>query len=187
MSFVLPLIVLAMFFCCGVLCLDKMRIVETSGEHVLVKEGGVANISCTTDQEWFFCLWQHPSGVKECMIKENGDYRSVCAGMNHMKMSGSKQFCSLRVQNITLKDHGSFMCLLNQEDIFHTDRKFIQIEVATPAQIHLRRNQSEVQNVLELVVGEMVELKCEGRRAFPAPHFQWDVPGTERVLTLEVK
>ena len=164
-----------------------MRIVETSGEHVLVKEGGVANISCTTDQEWFFCLWQHPSGVKECSIQENGGYRSVCAGMDHMEMSGSEQFCSLRIQNASVKDHGSFMCLLNQEDIFHTDRKFIQLQVATPAEVMLRKKQSKEKNVLELVEGEMVGLECEGKRAFPAPHFQWNLPGIEQVFDTEVQ
>ena len=163
-----------------------MRIVETSGEHVLVKEGGVANISCTTDQEWFFCLWQHPSGIKECSIKEVGSYRSVCAGMEHMDISGSERICSVKVDNITVRDHGPFMCLLNQADEFHTDKNFIQIEVATPAQMILQTKQSGDVNVLELVEGQIVELKCEGRSAYPAPQFQWEVPGTERVLTLEV-
>ena len=62
---------------CSVLGLDKMQIVATSGEQVLVKEGGEVNISCTSDQEWFFCLWRHPSGIKECTIQENGTYQSA--------------------------------------------------------------------------------------------------------------
>ena len=172
---------------CGVLGLNMMKIVKTSGEHVLVKEGGVANISCTTDQEWFFCLWRHPSGIKECSIQENGGYRSVCAGMDHLQVFGSEKFCSLKVENVGVKDHGSFMCLLNQADIFHTDRQFVQLEVATEARMTLRKKLSEEKNVLELVEGEMVELECEGRRAYPAPHFQWNVPGKERVLAIEVR
>ena len=172
---------------CSVLGLDKMQIVATSGEHVLVKEGGEVNISCTSDQEWFFCLWRHPSGIKECTIQENGTYQSACAGMDHLEIHGSDKFCSLKVENVGVQDHGSFMCLLNQADIFHTDRRFVKLEVATPAQIMLRKRQSDEKSVLELVEGEIVELMCEGKRAYPAPQIHWNVPGMERVLAKEVR
>ena len=177
--FTLLLFILSM---CSVLGVDEMRIVSTSGEHVLVKEGGVANLSCRTDQEWFFCLWRHPSGVKECIVQENMTYASACAGREHLDIQGSDKFCSLTVDNVSLIDHGKFMCLLNQADTFHTERKFIKLEVATPAQIMLGRNQS----VLDLVEGEMVQLDCEGRGAFPEPIFNWSFPGLTKVSSKQV-
>ena len=167
--------------------LEPMRIVSTSGEHILVKEGGVANLSCRTDQEWFFCLWRHPSGVKECIVQENMTYASACAGREHLDIQGSSKFCSLTVGNVGIQDHGSFMCLLNQADIFHTDRRFIKLEVATPAQILLKKkHDGEELDILELVEGEIAELECEGRRAYPAAHFQWKYPEMQEVLTNEV-
>ena len=167
---------------CTVLGADEMQIVSTSGEHVLVKEGGVANLSCRTDQEWFFCLWRHPSGVKECIVQENMTYASACAGSEHLDIQGSSKFCSLQIENVSLNDHGKFMCLLNQADIFHTEREFVTLEVATPAHIILGRNQS----VLDLVEGEIVHLECEGRRAFTEPIFQWSGPGLTKVSSKQV-
>ena len=171
---------------CCVDCLDQMKIVTTSGEHVLVKEGGVAYISCTTDQEWFFCLWQHPSGVKECSIQENGTYQNACIGMDHMEIYGSEKFCSLKVENVRVRDHVTFMCLLNQADVFHTDRQFLKLEVATQAQLQFKKDKSDIKSILELVEGEIIDLECEGRRAYPAPQFRWEVSGIELVLSTEV-
>jgi hypothetical protein len=183
MGILLP--ILALFLStCYVTCLDKMKIVATSGEHVLVKEGGVANISCTTDQEWFFCLWQHPSGVKECSIQENGTYQNACIGMDHTEIYGSEKFCSLKVENV--RDHGTFMCLLNQADVFHTDRQFVKLEVATQAQLQFKKDKSDITSILELVEGEIVDVQYEGRRAYPAPQFQWEVSGIELVMSTEV-
>ena len=78
------------------------------------------------------------------------------------------------------------MCLLNQADVFHTDRQFVKLEVATQAQLTFRKGQNEIESILELVEGEIVYLECEGRRAYPAPQFKWEVSGTEIVLSKEV-
>ena len=62
------------------------------------------------------------------------------------------------------------------------NRQYVKLEVAAPAKLILGENQP----VLDLVEGEMVQLECEGRRAFPKPVFQWSVPGRANFLSKEV-
>ena len=162
----------------GVLGTDEISIVDTSEEYTLVEEGGVANLSCTTDQEWFFCLWRHPSGVKECIVSENGTYTSSCAGMEHLEIQGSGKTCSLLVYNVSSHDHGGYMCLFNQAEIFHTARTEIQVGVMTRGRTGLVRTLGDR---LEMVEGEMVQLECEGRGAYPAVEFEWEYPGIHTV------
>ena len=169
---------------------EKLAIVSVSPDLV-VREGESVNMSCGADQDWFFCLWKHPSGVKECTIQENGGYRSVCAGLNHINIFGGDRSCSLSVENVSLGDHGTFMCLLNQADVFHTDRKYVNLAVATPASLGVRRlgeeeEEQEETGVLEMVEGEVVELQCLATGAFPRVEFLWNLPGVERVETKEV-
>ena len=163
-----------------------MQIVSTSDDNVLVKEGGEANLSCRTNLEWFFCLWRHPSGVKECIVQENGTFRDACARTDHLEIFARDKLCSLKVDNVDLKDHGSYMCLFNQADVFHTDQIYVSLEVASPAQVTLRRKDLEENVILELVDEEMVELECEGGRGYPSPAIEWIIPGKERVRATNV-
>ena len=169
---------------------ERLAIVSVSPDLV-VREGESVNMSCGADQDWFFCLWKHPSGVKECTIQENGGYRSVCAGLNHINIFGGDRSCSLSVESVSLGDHGTFMCLLNQADVFHTDRKYVNLAVATPASLALVRRLGEEEKeektgVLEVVEGEVVELQCLATGAFPKVEFLWSLPGVERVESQEV-
>ena len=106
--------------------------------------------------------------------------------MDNLEIFGSEKFCSLKLENVSIEDHGTFMCLLNQADVFHTDQSYLELEIATRAQIKLRKKQSEEKRFLELVEGDWVDLVCEGKRAYPAPSFEWNVPGKESVLSMEV-
>ena len=166
---------------------EKLAIVSVSPDLV-VREGETANMSCGADEDWFFCLWKHPSGVKECTIQENGGYRSVCAGLHHINIFGGDRSCSVSVENVSLRDEGTFMCLLNQADVFHTDRKYVNLAVATPARLEVRRvgEGQEETGVVEVVEGEVVEVQCVATGAFPRAEFLWSLPGVERVETSEV-
>ena len=166
---------------------EKLAIVSVSPDLV-VREGESVNMSCGADQDWFFCLWKHPSGVKECTIQENGGYRSVCAGLNYINIFGGDRSCSVSVENVSLRDHGTFMCLLNQADVFHTDMKYVNLAVATAASLEVTRlgEEEEESGVLEVVEGEVVELQCLATGAFPSVEFLWSLPGVERVETREV-
>ena len=176
---------LLIFLTCVVLG-DEIRVV-TSEEYVLVPEGGVANLRCTTDQEWFFCLWRHPSGVKECIVQENGTYASACTGMEYLEIQGSDKTCSLLLDNISIQDHGVYMCLFNQAEIFNTARTFVHLLISREAKTSLGKTQGKVLDRLEMVEGEVVELECEGRGGYPATEFTWEYPGVETVLATEVQ
>ena len=82
---------------------EKINIVDDSGD-MLVKTGDTVNMTCDTDQDWFFCLWKHPGGVKECSIQENGGYRSVCAGhtRGHAHIVGAQRSCSLILEQVLI-------------------------------------------------------------------------------------
>ena len=167
---------------------SKIQIVNTNPSKLLIKEGESANISCTSDLPWFFCLWRHPSGTKKCSLQEDGQYRSVCQGMENMGVHGDGNTCQLEMKNITVDDHGAYMCLLNQAELFHTDRAFVSVEVATPAKLRLgRAGDVEDRRVLDMVEGETVQMECEGRGAYPAPDFLWNLPDQEDVRGNEVK
>ena len=122
----LCLVILGIFILKAVDCENsQIQIIETKPSKLLIKEGESANISCTSDQPWFFCLWRHPSGTKKCSLKEDGQYRSVCLGMENMSVHGNGNTCQLNMKNITVDDHGVYMCLLNQAELFHTDWEFV--------------------------------------------------------------
>ena len=168
---------------------EKIEIVRTTPTSLLVKQGDSANISCTSDQPWFFCLWRHPTGTKKCSLQEEGQYRSVCSGgpLNNMSVHGDGNTCQLEMNNITVADHGEYMCLLNQAEVFHTDRAVVRVEVATPAQLNLKiSGDMENRRVLDLVEGETARLECEAREAYPAPDYLWNIPDQEAVRGNEV-
>ena len=62
--------------------------------------------------------------MKECSIQENGGYRNVCAGLDNGQIMGEERSCSVILDNVRVEDHGQYMCLLNQADVFHTDRGY---------------------------------------------------------------
>ena len=54
--------------------------VRISPELLMVREGENVSLSCSSHQDWFFCLWRHPGGEKECSVQEGGERRTVCGG-----------------------------------------------------------------------------------------------------------
>ena len=166
---------------------DKLRIMETSPSKLLIKEGSSTILSCSSSHPWFLCLWVHPSGRKACSIHEGGEHRSVCSGLENVEVVSAGDRCQLEVKNVTLADEGTYMCLLSQAGVFHTDRAYVGLEVATPAETSLRiAGDVEDREVLEMVEGETVKLECEGRRAFPAPEFLWSLLDKDGVKGNEV-
>ena len=174
--------------------IEKMKIVETSEKNLLVKKGGNLSMSCTADQEWFFCLWQNPKGEKNCVVKQKASFVSACSGAKHMEIGVEDKSCTLSVDNVTIQDKGIYMCVLNQAAMFHTERSYFNIQMASPAEVKVLKKHSVgnemtdsvVQDVLLLSEGELVELKCESKRAFPKPTFTWTTPVSLRASELKV-
>ena len=106
--------------------------------------------------------------------------------------SSGPRSCTVRLDQVSTQDRGSYMCLLNQADVFHTDRRwgqsavnqviinnhdlsrYVSLDVATAASLRLGRmveqeaaggGAGELQEarVLDLVAGQEVELGCEAR------------------------
>ena len=159
-----------------------IAIIETAPSDLLIKEGESSTLSCTSDHPWFFCVWVHPSGSKKCSLAEEGEYKSVCEGMENIRIRGDGNTCQLDIMNITQEDHGEYMCLLSQAEVFHTDRVFVNVEVATPANLSIRKvGDQEDSTMLDMVEGETVELVCEVTGAYPPPTFLWNFPDHEGV------
>merc|ERR1719410_2431850 len=126
--------------------------ITSVSEDLMVRRGESVNMTCQTDQEWFFCLWRHPLGIKECSIQEEGGYRSVCTGQDHVSISSpGPRSCSVRLDKVQTSDKGRYMCLLNQADVFHTDRRYVNLDVATPATLKLGRVTDDDQEAEEAV------------------------------------
>ena len=195
MSFSFLLTLLAL---CQSTTAEEMHITHTSAKKVLVKEGQSTTMNCATDQEWFFCLWRSPSGIKECLIQENETFLSACTGVESLEVEGGATSCSLSVRNVQVEDQGTYMCLLSQEDIFDTARAYFHLQVATPAEVKIVvKNKQEIgtmelteqhvtPNMLNLTNGELVELSCEAERAFPVPEFTWTIPGKQSISGMKV-
>ena len=160
-----------------------IAIIETAPSDLLIKEGESSTLSCTSDHPWFFCVWVHPSGSKKCSLAEEGEYKSVCEGMENIRIRGDGNTCQLDIMNITQEDQGEYMCLLSQAEVFHTDRVFVNVEVATPANLSIRKvGDQEDSTMLDMVEGETVELVCEVTGAYPPPDLVWTIPGVEDIV-----
>ena len=145
----------------SVVCVKESRIqiIETAPSELMIREGESSTLSCTSDHPWFFCVWVHPSGSKKCSLAEEGEYKSVCEGVDNIRVRGDGNTCQLDIMNITQEDHGEYMCLLSQAEVFHTDRVFVNVEVATPVNLSMRKvGDKEDITMLDMVEGETVEL-----------------------------
>ena len=92
--------------------------------QVMVRSGDNVTLRCGSDedQDWFFCLWRHPAGGKECSVQESGERRAVCGGGDDLEMEviGSSHECDLNLGRVRVEDHGHYMCMLTQADTYHT-------------------------------------------------------------------
>ena len=98
---------------------------------MMVRAGDSVTMACDEDsggeEEWFFCLWRHPSGGKECSVQEAGTRRRVCdqggAGGQGAVMevsSASSRECDLRLRGLGPGDAGYYMCMLTRAETYHT-------------------------------------------------------------------
>jgi len=154
--------------------IETIKIIETNPAQALVKQGDSVTLSCRPSHPWFLCLWAHPSGRKACSIQEGGKHRSVCSGLDNTEVLAVEDTCQLEIKNISVADHGVYMCLFSQAGVFHTDREHISVEVATPAKTFIRKvGELEEREHLDLLEGEEVQLVCTATEGYPAPQYHW--------------
>ena len=70
-------------------------LVRNQTEPVLVEEGSMVRMSCRTEKEWFFCLWQSPGEDKQCAVQDKVMH-TVCAGSNRIRLSGRGNTCQVQ-------------------------------------------------------------------------------------------
>ena len=116
---------------------------------MMVRAGDNVTMACDEQQEeeWFFCLWRHPSGGKECSVQEAGTRRRVCDHQHLVKYidsvhvyttkpvlqgaaggqgavmevsSASSRECDLSLRGLGPGDAGYYMCMLTRAETYHT-------------------------------------------------------------------
>ena len=66
------------------------------------------------------------------------------------------------------------MCLLQDGENFQTDRKLLEVEVATRGQLELMvRDEQVSEGLVRLTEGDEVDLECKVQKAFPRPSISW--------------
>ena len=99
---------------------------------MMVRAGDNVTMSCDPGdsgeaEEWFFCLWRHPSGGKECSVQEAGTRRRVCdqgeqggRGAVMEVSSDTGRECDLGLRGLGPGDAGYYMCMLTRAETYHT-------------------------------------------------------------------
>ena len=150
--------------------------VVISPERVMVREGQNVSLSCTSHQAWFFCLWRHPGGEKECSVQEGGERRRVCGGEERMEVRGTRRHCDLEVRRVTREDGGRYMCMMTQSHSYNTHQLWLHLEVAVPTSLNIQLVNTEANmtdNRVEVVEGETLEAVCGGEGGHPAAQYSW--------------
>ena len=151
--------------------------VRISPSQLMVREGDNVTLSCSSKQDWFFCLWRHPQGEKECSVQEAGHRRSVCkgGGEERMEVRSTRRHCDLDMVGVRREDQGGYMCMMTQSDNYNTHQLWLQLEVAVPDTIslHLVNMDNITDNTVEMVEGETLEVVCGGGGGYPAAQYSW--------------
>ena len=149
--------------------------VRISPELLMVREGENVSLSCSSHQDWFFCLWRHPGGEKECSVQEGGERRRVCGGEERMEVRGSRRQCDLEVRGVRREDGGRYMCMMTQSHSYNTHQLWTHLEVAVPDSLNIQlvNKKNMTNNTVEVVEGETVEAVCGGGGGYPAAQYSW--------------
>ena len=165
----------------GIICLLvswSEASVRISPERVMVREGDNVSLSCSSQQAWFFCLWRHPGGEKECSVQEGGERRRVCGGEERMEVRGTRRHCDLEVRRVSREDGGRYMCMMTQSHNYNTHQLWLHLEVAVPDSLKIKLVNLEANmtdNRVEVVEGETLEAVCGGEGGYPATQYSWRV------------
>ena len=152
--------------------------VRISPERVMVRQGENVSLSCSSQQDWFFCLWRHPGGDKECSVQEGGERRTVCGGEERMEVRGTRRHCDLEVRRVSREDGGRYMCMMTQSHSYNTHQLWLHLEVAVPASPNIQlvtMTANMTDNRVEVVEGETLEAVCGGEGGYPAAQYSWRV------------
>ena len=165
----------------------------------LVREGEAAVLSCTTDRPWFLCQWLSPGGTKSCALRDSGAGAGgyQCQGEATLPVQGDDTSCSVTIGRVGAGDRGGWTCVLQDGQDLTTDRRSVVLQVARQAKILLGveggqeggeqvgplgwgRGARMEGNILSMMEGEQVEVKCSVMGANPRPLVEWRGPEGSR-------
>ena len=123
----------------------------------IVKLGRDINLSCRTDNRWFFCIWNSPSGNKQCAIQENTP-QNVCKGDPRIMLMGGLNNCEIHLRNVGPQDHGQWTCMVTDPVKFDNDKETISLEVGQQARVGFDPGFGK-QNELRITEGDTVKVR----------------------------
>ena len=79
-------------------CVSSMRtVIVRNHSSILVMEDSMVRLSCLTDKQWFFCLWNSPNLEQSCAIQYDTP-TSVCSQTNRTTIIGQRMACDLEIK-----------------------------------------------------------------------------------------
>ena len=123
----------------------------------IVKAGRDVNLSCRTDNRWFFCIWNSPSGNKQCAIQENTP-QNVCSGDPRIMLMGGLNNCEIHLRNVGPQDHGQWTCMVTDPVKFDNDKETISLEVGQRARVGFDPGFGN-KNELRMTEGDSMEVR----------------------------
>ena len=85
-------------------------------------------------------------------------------------------------------DHGTWMCLVNDNQDFNTVKEFITLNVGVKPKTGVTVKSLTVHNeaVVEAMEGDNIDVLCYARQGYPGPEIDWLVPEIENINNLTV-
>ena len=98
--------------------------------------------------------------------------------------------CYLQVSRL---DHGTWVCLVNDNEEFNTIKEFISVKVGVVAEtgVTIEGGEEYDAGVLQLVEGDSIDVLCYARHGYPAAYLAWSGPesknGTEDLVISQAR
>ena len=149
---------------------------QNSAAHVhLMSSSKEVTLSCTSSSPWFFCVWEGPHGERACALRDQMDTHgnTLCGKQDRLEIRGNSSICTLVIRAPSMSDQGSWTCVVS-DDKMETVKDYRQLDMVVEGDMNLLT----YANMEEIVEGEMIELVCSVRDAYPVPEVSWSVPST---------
>merc|ERR1712106_685032 len=96
---------------------SRLTITSSTPSGSVMPSGERFDLSCSSSQPWFLCIWEGPMGLAcQCQSQEGG-VRQMCQGDSRIYLSGSTTTCSMTISTVTVEDIGSYRCVLMDRSI----------------------------------------------------------------------
>ena len=139
---------------------------------------------CTTDWNWFLCMWKSPRGHKVCgRPSKEKTIKQFCQDNARMEIvHRNTSVCEMEVTNATSADFGNWTCHLQEGSSFKTDTKQIKVEVMKESSLDIEAyyEYGKITNDEERILVEdqtRLNITCASI-GYPKPSFFWYIsPG----------